>query len=183
MSERPVIFSGAMVRAILAGRKTMTRRLATSPLRKCDPGDLLWVRETIATNGAAEPRIYAKGDGHPWGSPIYRATFTGGLLPACEGFTKWRPSIHMPRWASRITLRVTGVKIERLQDISEDDAEAEGVETRPCAGGKCYVDYGGSIDCLTPGDSFVSLWEKLHGAGAWQANPEVVAISFVREPG
>lgn len=175
MAERPIIFSAPMVRAILADRKTMTRRLATSPLRKCEPGDLLWVRETIATHGAAEPLIYAKGDGHPWGSPIYRATFTGGLLPECEGFTKWRPSIHMPRWASRITLRVTSVKIERLQDISEEDAKGEGVE--PVVAGRA----GWSDPIYSHRTGFVRLWNELHGAGAWLANPEVVAISFARE--
>lgn len=168
MSDRPIIFSGSMVRAILAARKTMTRRLATSPLRKCEPGDLLWVRETIATHAAAEPRVYAKGDGHPWGSPIYRATFGGGMLPECEGFTKWRPSIHMPRWASRITLQVTGVKIERLQDISREDALAEGVD-----GGS-----GPGYDFAL--HAFKSLWEALHGETAWGENPDVIAISFAR---
>lgn len=158
----------------------MTRRLATSPLAKCQPGDLLWVREAFATHRRAENRIHTKGDGHPWGSPIYRATFSGGLAPECEGFTKWRPSIHMPRWASRITLTVTGTKIERLQDISEEDALAEGISwsdeyegyhTEDC---RCY-------HASDPAKSFEKLWDSIHGLGVWEANPHVVVISFAVE--
>lgn len=101
-----------------------------------------------------------------------------------EGFNKpdrdwnWRPSIHMPRWASRITLRVTGVKIERLQEITPTDAEAEGVFQHVAEQ---------PIDKIFRSDRsatarlyFLNLWEKLHGLGAWEANPEVVAISFQR---
>lgn len=163
MTERPIIFGGPMVRAILAGRKTVTRRVVKLPKwadssqgieveqlhgdgppwpvaisretgcpvdLDCpygQPGDRLWVRETFAVHGCAADRVYAHGEGHQWGSPIYRATFRGGLEPACEGFSKWKPSTHMPRWASRIALEVMSVRVERLQEISEADAEAEGV--------------------------------------------------------
>lgn len=177
MGERPVIFSASMVRAILAGRKTMTRRLATSPLTKCSAGDRLWVREAFAVHHAAEPRVYARGDGHPWGSPIYRATFTGGLLPICEGFTPWRPSIHMPRWASRITLSVTAIKTEPLQDITIADALAEGALEAT------EIPYVGAMTGDQARVAFSLLWDKLHGPLSWEQNPEVVAISFKMLPG
>jgi hypothetical protein len=157
MTERPIIFSGPMVRALLADRKTMTRRLATSPLRKCEPGDRLWVRESYS-------------ESHP--GPVYKAD-----NPNSDGWG-WRPSIHMPRSASRITLEVTAVKIERLQEITPADAEAEGVFQH-------VAEY--SIDKIFRDDRaatarlyFLDLWEKLHGLGSWDANPEVVAISFRR---
>ena len=109
-AERPILLSGPMVRAILDGRKTMTRRLATSPLAKCQPGDRLWVRET-------------------WQVPAlcgvqYRATDSAPIGHWRPTLGPWRPSIDMPRWASRITLEVTGVKVERLPDISEEEAFA-----------------------------------------------------------
>ena len=156
MAERPIIFSAPMVRAILAGRKTMTRRLATSPLRKCEPGDLLWVRETWAPSDPV---------------PAYKAD-----NPNSDGWG-WRPSIHMPRSASRITLRVTAVRVERLQDISEEDATAEGVN--PAVAGRSRWNY----PIYSHRTGFVRLWNELHGEHAWLGNPEVVAISFVREAG
>lgn len=141
MREYPILFSAPMVGAILDGRKTMTRRvlkpqpqediglwLAERDMKatRWAPGDILWVREGFAVHLNSGPVIHEKGDGHPWGSPIYRATFSAALDPRCEGFSPWRPSIHMPRWASRITLTVEAVRVERLQDISEADVIAEG---------------------------------------------------------
>jgi len=89
--------------------------------------DLLYARESFALHPSANGAVSQKGDGHPWGSPIYKATFGAALNPICEGFTKWKPSIHMPRWASRLTLEVSEVRVQRLQDISAEDAVAEGV--------------------------------------------------------
>lgn len=118
------------------------------------PGDLLWVREA-----------WAQSTNHR--GPIYRADG--------ESLIRWRPSIHMPRWASRLTLRVTGVKVERLQDISEDDARAEGLSwVAPTYGvpGLAGSWQGSSVA------AFASLWDSIHGPGSWEANPWVAAISF-----
>jgi len=222
MTERPILFSAEMVRAILDGRKTQTRRIvkpqptgATSWLPHIEAsgfypdkisakperlvckygqsGDQLWVRETWAKGETA-------------GVARYRATD-----PQCDDTTsglRWRPSIHMPRWASRITLRITDIRVERLQDISEDDARAEGCEARPFPGPwwQGYRDLGdGKLfhqqavgetppDWMiepkkmppTPWldrsarDNFRSIWMGLHGPDAWEANPWVWVISFER---
>lgn len=190
MTDRPIIFSAPMVRALLDGRKTMTRRLAwrdgkpgdvaplkplapfqvRSPWQKVQPGDRLWVREAAHCNQSTHPVL-----------TFYKADSSAREL-------KFRPSIHMPRWASRLTLIVEATKIERLQDISDDDAVAEGLwycEEGDAAGfwfaGPDYkpddVFGDGSVEC------YQRLWESLHGKDAWDANPEVVAITFrvVRE--
>jgi len=186
MKQRPIIFSAPMVRAILDGRKTQTRRiLKSSPHSQAEraqhfegtrwdwlrydglrlatfncpysqPGDLLWVRETWA-------RYNIDQDSHDM---AYRAT-----PPAdwpSDG--NWRPSIFMPRWASRITLEVTAVRIERLQDISEKDSWAEG-----CDGWDDDVTGG----CSGYGE-FAQLWSEIHGPGSWDANPWVWVIEFKR---
>lgn len=171
VKERPILFSGEMVRAILDGRKTQTRRVLKAPVMddipyepleiqlqdgaaivratsyergltpgaiggfrlQCPygkPGDRLYVRETwgISHHGGAT----IKGTPHdPY--VLYRATNsepTGDELENQWEPFKWRPSIHMPRWASRILLEITDVRVERLQDISEEDARAEGYESR-----------------------------------------------------
>lgn len=131
-------------------------------------GDRAWVRETWAQHTRAEDRVYAKGDGHPWGSPIYRATFGAILAPACEGFTPWRSPIHMPRWASRLTLMIEDVRVQRLQDISEEDARAEGWPNTP----------GAALRDAYPIGWFGNLWDDIHGHGAWDANPWVAALTF-----
>ena len=174
MKERPILFSGAMVRAILDGRKTQTRRAYTAKnggvwpnrndlpgmrqiMRNCSfgqPGDRLWVRETWAqTDGRYEMVTLA-----------YRASDDGKALLN----DRWRPSIHMPRWASRILLEITAVRIERLNDISEKDAWAEGCE--------------GFDDDVTGGKSgyseFAELWQSINGTGSWDVNPWVWVIEF-----
>lgn len=177
--ERPIIFSGPMVRAILDGRKTMTRRLANSPLRMCQPGDGLWVREAWKTSHTLDKDSPAKigaksleaGYARPW-MPIYYVATETAVNWDRHTAGRLRPGMHMPRWASRITLRVTGIKVERLQDISKDDVIAEGIEWRN----------GFPItDCVAGWhEPFAALWNKLHGTGAWEANPEVAVISFSR---
>jgi hypothetical protein len=135
-----------------------------------DPGNLLWVRETwtsdVRNAGTApgqiertEPIWYRAG-----GDPL-RAT------PMSIPSTRWRPAIHMPRWASRITLRVTEIRVERLHAITEADAEAEGapaVLVPPDGGSAPHV------------EGFRELWDSINGAGAWEANPYVWVISFER---
>ena len=189
MSERPIIFSAPMVRALLAGRKTQTRRIVRAApssrgwncdLREgrltfvaaegvryfpailpYDVGDRLWVREAWRTNKGFD---YLAPSGLPGMVAIhYEAD------GSTEAFGRLRPGMFMPRWASRLTLTVTAVRVERLQDISEADAEAEGIHERP-------------ILPHWPERPFASvyrgLWNDLHGPRAWDANPWVAAISF-----
>jgi hypothetical protein len=168
MTDRPIIFSAPMVRALLDGRKTQTRRLATSPLRKCAIGDRLYVRENWRVSPEAcegwhpeEMRgwIDYQAEGSlelvaPSFEAVEKAAFLKGeerdwdFLPS-----RYRPCIHMPRWASRLTLIVEGVKVEPLQSISEADAEAEGIlwqeptdEDREWA--KAYSEENGGDDVI-----------------------------------
>jgi hypothetical protein len=177
MPDHPIIFSGQMVRALLDGRKTQTRRLAwrkpqwcagvvsgcyitdPSPWQRVQPGDRLWVRESGAwSDGVA---AYAATDTKP---------------PSA----RWRPSTHMPRWASRITLHVEEVRVERLQAISEEDAGAEGVTD--FAKLRAIAPHEDLAECQTRlrwrQREFALLWNTLHGPGAWEANPEVVVLQF-----
>ncbi|HDL7089584.1 TPA: hypothetical protein PXM39_001020 [Yersinia enterocolitica] len=124
-------------------------------------GDQLWVREAFATGLCTKSTL------------AYRATHRPEDLE--EGWfekIKWTPSIHMPRWASRINLLITGVRVERLRDICEQDAMAEG-----CAYGKG----NGEIDlAVRPENHFPTLWASIYGAESWQANPWVWVIEFER---
>lgn len=209
MADLPIIFSAPMVRALLDGRKTMTRRLAMqtrkthpsntshdtyqlpSPWLKVKPGDRLWVRESLSIG---EGEIDYEADG------ALCNDISGPHMAAAAALHDRRrydddrrggrgvPSIHMPRWASRLTLTVTAVKVERLQEISEEDAKAEGVESVPnnFGNGAAYRDYLGRPDDTaewfkSPVDSFRSLWLSLHGDESWDANPEVCALSFTVE--
>lgn len=181
-----------MVRALLNGTKTQTRRVVKrfevragmpepemqSLLRCCPygaPGDRLWVRETFAK---------IDGQTQPWIETDYRATYThGDRLGDSLGIKKrWTPAIHMPRAASRITLDVTGVRVERLQDISEADARAEGIvehQTLRPGTRACNVD-GGIMHACGPVLVYRDLWNSINGPGAWDANPFVWCVSFRR---
>ena len=173
MKERPILFSAPMVRAILDGTKTMTRRIikpqpthfnpAGTPRRVVpnggpsesiccpygQPGDRLWVRETWMDCRNIDGAI---------SDSMYRATF--GNTP--EG-GQWRPSIHMPRWASRILLEITDVRVERAQDISEADAISEGVQ---------------HSTLNDPRVEYRWLWESINGPDSWAATPWVWVIEF-----
>lgn len=234
MKERPILFSGPMVRAILEGRKTQTRRVVKpqsdteihgepywnvggfrfrphaqpqvsgNPI-KCQfgqPGDRLWVRETFQEffdDEIPDGRTRAV-RGH-MGVPAqpnrisYVAFRADGEIPASaeHGEALWRPSIFMRRWASRITLEVTAVRVERLQDISDDDAELEGItRERGIVGCHC----NGGVHTEVMGDLYFSdmggdgfefassayrqLWESINGPGSWAANPWVWVIEFKR---
>jgi hypothetical protein len=242
MTERPILFQGEMVRAILDGRKTQTRRvmkpqpstvddagrwyrmksggesLMTSayPCPYGAPGDTLWVRESLYIWGRWRKDGLRKN-----GLPSWRFEEVGqradpdpdpGLIGSAHVrhlLKFWlRPSIHMHRWASRITLRITDIRVERLQDITEDDARAEGCEARPFPGPwwQGYRDLGDgelihqqAIGETAPDwmiepkrmpptpwldrsarDDFRSIWMGLHGPDAWDANPWVWVISFER---
>lgn len=159
MTDRPILFSAAMILALLDGTKTQTRRVlkrsgATNLRLLYAPGDRLWVREAFTRDGLVS-------------GCAYRAT---DIVPAHIGKVRWIPSIHMPRNFSRLTLIVESVKVERLQDISEEDAIAEG-----CTG---FVGRSPRYAHVPPTQEFRDLWNSVHGPGSWDANPWVAAISF-----
>ena len=183
--ERPILFSTPMVQAILAGRKTQTRRIfkgttehkeAYNPAylekykdsdgwKKICPfgqiGDKLWVRETWRPYSESRVQIEYKADGKIIDYPD-RPSFE---FYGCG--QNWRPSIFMPRWASRITLVITDVRVERLQDISEEDAKAEGCDYNPN---------------FSPCQFYKKVWNSINGKTyPWESNPWVWVISFKEE--
>ncbi|HHT9074609.1 TPA: hypothetical protein ACT5CI_003305, partial [Edwardsiella tarda] len=212
MKERPIIFNDEMVRAILAGRKTMTRRpvkvqpvnIRQTPFTNSgledthgkeikSPfgaiGDRLWVREAFSTLGNEDGcpidwNDHLVKEGGPDAARIYRASCEQkpgdyGLwsIPD-DAFWKphtddmkyegsWTPSIHMRRWASRITLEITDVRVERLQDITEGDARSEGVTLS-------------NPRILSHRDEFRQLWGDIYGCDGWRSNPWVWVIAFRR---
>ena len=231
MKERPILFSDPMVKAILEGRKTQTRRIVTPgnsvsfgaigskcvvdferstnenvsylkvPFRhkkdewESDPcgdtrgrigcrwevGDHLWVRETLQLIEVDDyPQQFA------WGyaadqEPIPQTLVNTTTLPYVEPYQKC-PSIFMPRWASRILLEIVSVRVERLQDISEGDAQAEGIhypyeweEPNRDQNGEFL---GGSQFCYSYIPPYQELWEPINGPGSWEANPWVWVVEF-----
>jgi hypothetical protein len=248
MKERPILFSGPMVREILAGRKTQTRRIVKGEFSQWEegwslngadprtlredwcpygqPGDLLWVRETWAdVNSENGPSLLYRADGDMrcWedfstvfdkdygaGPSFSYETYPGeyvmwwGDLWAGEPDHHWRPSTHMPRWASRLTLEITDVRVQRLRDISEEDAESEGVNVAcrapvpgptpvnptctECCKGKmshigssmaCPQGYGTCFSNWTWRGGFAYLWDSTNRKRApWDSNPLVWAITF-----
>lgn len=204
MKERPILFNAPRVRAILAGTKTQTRRavkgealqwlerdkftpgfVAEAGNHLCpygQPGEKLWVRETWYCDDFRVQRgPYLKPDDMDMeaaradGTMVYRAS--SGDRPYEAEQPVWRPAIHMPRWASRITLEITGVRVERLQDISEADARAEGIV--PTGGGFGLPD-GSHFHGTDPRVSYWSLWESINGPGSVEANPWVWVLEFKR---
>ncbi|WDZ97932.1 hypothetical protein Herbaro_09180 [Herbaspirillum sp. WKF16] len=233
MRERPILFSAPMVRALLAGEKTQTRRIVKpqplddfprrgsvdfdgflpyedvaqwsaeaagggafkTEVQECPHGtvgDRLWVREAFS------------GPYHQHGQPPSTWNQSSPIWHWADGnpdagdWTPPKPSIHMPRWASRILLEITGVRVERLQDISEQDALAEGIEKNwtgdPSEGQNGFGTIGWVPDCgwinymedmdgdpaYTPRDSFRSLWQSINGRDSWAANPWLWVVEFRR---
>ncbi|ENQ2789348.1 TPA: hypothetical protein MIU95_19670 [Klebsiella pneumoniae] len=253
MTERGMIFNAEMVRAILDGRKTQTRRIMKPQPEPCprgghwwpsnvfktmlhveeemqngkggwgglvgdacpfgDVGDRIWVREAyrfpaslddVSPTGVGEMAV-ATGYRKPWAPTFYE--FTGTFSDGWKGFEtppkvsdagKLRPSIHMPRWASRILLEITSVRVERLNAISEEDAQSEGVHTEVWDQTVVARNYA-AIDEFFQfwsedmphyvemnqlyRSSFRSLWESIYGAENWLANPWVWVIEFKRVEG
>lgn len=190
MKERPILFSAPMVRALLDGRKTQTRRLATSPLRRCEPGDRLWVKETwnafvlsqdgecswpMATIAKRDPR-------EDEGRHHVVIDFPVAGLPGTDGGKgPFRPSIHMPRWASRLTLIVEAARVESLQAISEQDALAEGTQE------PSLRELGDELAqaAWSERQVYQRLWQFLHEKPGqrWEDNPEVLVLTFRVERG
>lgn len=188
MTDRPIIFSTPMVRALLDGRKTMTRRLAwrmdcgnrvqwrASPWQKVNPGDRLWVREkhVLRPPGHVGYGLVSK--------VPYARYWANENEPREKYFPRggWRPSIHMPRWASRLTLVVTAVKIEPLKNINDADAKAEGIYLP--GSHELYTHdpavRANNMNGRTPAGAFQNLWCAINGKDSWDANPEVVALTF-----
>jgi hypothetical protein len=200
IKERPILFSAPMVRALLDGSKAQTRRImkpqpepsqdergghrwpskahqsmlhVEEEMQKwtglagdaCPHGDIddrLWVRETFAVYGDDEQYVVH-----------YRAT---NQVPG----SGWKPSIFMPRKLSRITLEITGVRVERLNDISEADARAEGAKCADRATGREVIFPDQSQHCGSWILHYREIWESINGAGSWDANPWVWVIEFKR---
>ena len=182
---KPIFFNDEMVRAILDGRKTQTRRpLKPQPdyLHDADPYQKIWMSPLKCPYGKVGDRLWVREAFTltvPTEKPMYRATWKNP-----DGI-KWTSSIHMPRWASRITLEITDIRIERVQEITEEEAEAEGVLPCPHPISKtdecldCYLD-AGEYAC-----SFFNLWDQLYakkGLGV-DDNPWVWVITFRRIKG
>jgi hypothetical protein len=200
MSEKPIIFSAPMVRAILAGAKTQTRRVLkpqpvatddgsqwiSTPVIRWHQGDTLWVREAhyLTDNGDTEYAVYAA-DRDAVKAHLADITALPGAFPPeiAARHRKLRPSIHMPRWASRITLLVETVRVERLQDISEDDALAEGA-FKGKATGRVFNNVTemrlGGPEWRNARDWYADLWDTINGAGSWDKNPWVSVTTFRR---
>jgi len=234
MKERPILFNGPMVRALLDDSKTKTRRVMKPQMVYGDvcglfeswylpkgndggilwlnakaqilsmcpygqPGDKLWVRETFQYRGASYDgdgiedadwfRCYGKGDSwdpefpYGWG-PSRHMNVRAMVEPdeqEGEGITGWVtkriPSIHMPRWASRITLEIVSVRVEQLQDISEADALAEGIDAEKA---KLTMSSIGMNDIVGPIAEYSTLWESINGPSSWAVNPWVWVVEFKR---
>jgi hypothetical protein len=229
MADRPILMSAPMVRAILAGTKTQTRRPMKNPptwntehqpngwqwngrkhgepalskwpeareigktlseVAVCpygQPGDRLWVREAWAAGSLSDS--LAPSEMLTGTTPIY---YLADHIPDSAGAGRGRPSIHMPRWASRITLLITSVRVERLQDISEADAIAEGIELVPECREIMWRDYSKPIDraggfgfkerppARASVLSYRSLWQSINGPYSWDTNHWVWVVEFKR---
>ena len=143
-------------------------------------GDRLWVREAFRFDEAVDRLSPSKC------SPAIPIQYQSDGLLHAAGFIRFKPgrlraSMHMPRWASRLTLTVTDVRVQRLQDISEEDAIAEGVTLLPSGRYHCGFDEDGEITCKSPITAYANLWNSINGDGAWMNNPWVVAYSFTVE--
>jgi len=221
--ERPILFSTPMVKALLEGRKTQTRRIvktqpgaevvtideedggywlgdtaagidngdASAWQGRCPygkPGDLLWVRETWrpVMEGWASYVEFAAGGGDLEKVNRDQLATLKRLALRFPGANKerrseaWHPSIHMPRWASRITLMVADIRVERLQVISEYDAKAEGVPARPVS--TAEPEHVVALACAGRPHAavYALLWDAINGAGSWKSNPWVWVVTFER---
>ena len=206
MKTKPILFSTSMVQSILEGRKTQTRRIVKKQFLNGDEprfstrnlestgvcpfgniGDVLWVRETFRPKGHSFPigehfeyKATAQADGNPTDEP-------------------WKPSIFMPKDAARIWLKITDVRVEKLNDISDEDSKKEGIDfeifnnepntfvyqnylkySKPFFSFSEYSWNFGKETHSAPVASYCSLWEEINGDGSWNKNPWVWVIEFER---
>lgn len=259
MKSRPILFSAPMIRALLAGTKTQTRRIVKLPIEiaaepddaasaverndmtclawlpeheggpgfygwmteypeegsspiRCpfgQPGDRLIVRETwryldwtedglpwVEYQADGATRLCERGICEEWSLKLMDiwADLSASQNVELDGRAadrRWRPSIHMPRWASRLTLEITGVRVERVQDITEEGAYREGISRewgdRPIKGREMEllqsdvpIDLCGGV--MSPVEAFEALWFRINGPGSWDANPWVWVVEFKRIP-
>jgi hypothetical protein len=217
MTERPILMKDHEVRATLASTMTQMRRAIEPQPEWVNENAGSWI--AIGEGGMAGPRsdwLHWRGErvvpndprcpyGQPgerlWGRETWAQLGDGDIARKAtwpdaahldDPEPKWRPSAHMPRWASRITLEVTGVRVERLQDISEADAIAEGIERGagfpgwyrgPLAGDSASLQQAGrdfKIPTAFPHLAYRALWESIHGPDSWDANPFVWVVEFRR---
>lgn len=209
MKERGMIFNGEMVRAILDGRKTQTRRPVKFPVHDknlgCElagnelagelsagnylnsafgkPGDRIWVREAFRVHSRATDvatLVYKASERNSWTEQTHRVPVAVCNKPATP--EKWTPSLHMPRWASRILLEITDVRVERLNSIHDVDAMREGIQNLTTCS---HADFGipGVVNAQHPVRAFQLLWESIYGADSWKFNPWVWVIEFKRVEG
>lgn len=231
--ERPILFSAPMVRAILNGTKTQTRRIVNGEALNwldnshfshefvshsenylCphgNAGDRLWVREGFSVIAFVEPQEYLTEGDYDCDGAVCKIKYLAdnketNVVDLCfenqngvneedqarrASTKKSVPSIHMPRWASRINLEIISVRLERLSELTEDDAEAEGIEgINQATGGDDYQDYWRDYGVTKkqadgwpwiegkPVESFKTLWESINGPGSWDKNPWVWVVEF-----
>ncbi|ENL0538940.1 hypothetical protein ACKGM8_21855 [Klebsiella pneumoniae] len=225
MTERGMIFNSEMVRAILEGRKTQTRRPVKFPVHDknlgCElagnelagelsagnylnsafgkPGDRIWVREAFRVHSRATDvatLVYKASERNSWTEQTHRVPVAVCNKPATP--EKWTPSLHMPRWASRILLEITDVRVERLNTISEEDAQRERVHTEVWDQTVVARNYAARDEFFQfwsedmphyvemnqlYRSSFRSLWESIYGEESWKANGWVWVIEFKRIEG
>lgn len=194
MKERPILFSDPMVKAILEGRKTKTRRIIKFKDLKRNPDNDPWYRDHIwswrnksglwtdhTQDGLLKKCPYGIQGDHLWVRESW--AWNTGKLACHKEFIqyradgepliwdqRWHPSIHMFRWMSRITLKIKTIHVERLQDISEEDAEKEGVD---------FLRHIPDADeTLSAKQLFECLWCSINGEGSWNSNPYVFVIEF-----
>ena len=209
-----MIFNAEMVRALLDGRKTQTRRpikwkqtrfteigeredgskwpWSEDAEHACDfwhpcpfgaVGDRIWVREAFRVHSRATDvatLVYKASERNSWTEQTHRVPVAVCNKPATP--EKWTPSLHMPRWASRILLEITDVRVERLNAINEHDAQAEGVAKLRGGFWKHYQP-GWTQHQLSARGSFVTLWKSIYGDESWNSNPWVWVIEFKRVEG
>lgn len=210
-TEKPILFSAPMVRAILDGRKTQTRRvIKPQPVAESDGWgmDLTdrvyydddergWCTDSVVRPGKSQPRRLPNQPfpvgtrlwvPETWcdygGKTIYRANY-GAATPISDGIGgPWKPSINMPRKSSRITLEITGVRVERVQSISEEDAIAEGIPKQDRVGVICPSPIGQlAIGTAPHRNIYALLWDRINGkrdGASWASNPWVWVIAFRR---
>ena len=210
MNNKPILFSTPMVQAIIEGRKTQTRRIVKpqppeyARLTSYHPVDYMaerfrnkisWFIEEAGdlwpcNTEDAIKNPYVPVGGYLWVRETW-APLTKGYAYKADPFInsspsgKWHPSIHMPKAASRITLLVKGIRVEKLQDISEEDAIDEGIErvggdasVSPWRNYRISEPSVKSLHCSAPSRSFMALWESINGQGSWSVNPWVWVIEF-----